>query len=121
MARSDVGHHVGHTQPVLLHAQFDGLDRVRRGDRVVLCLIGLHQGSDHLEALAFGRVGRGVEILDVGPLHPVSHGDDQPVVIPFDIEDDTELAITSGVASKTHIHNLLHRLIDRKPVTPVML
>ena len=29
-----------------------------------------------------------------------------------------ELALEAGVPTKTHILNLLHRLIDRKPIDP---
>lgn len=59
VARADVGHHVGHGQPGLVHAEFDGLDGVERPQRVVFFLPGLDEGDEGLEVGAFlaGGVG----------------------------------------------------------------
>ena len=51
-----------------------------------------------------------VEILAL-----VLHHDEQAVLVAV------ELALEAGVPSKTHILNLLHRLIDGKPITPPMV
>ena len=48
-----------------------------------------------------------VEILAL-----VLHHDEQAVLVAV------ELALENGVPTKTHVLNLLHRLLDGKPVTP---
>ena len=40
-------------QPLLFHPEFDGLDRVRRAERVVLVLVGFDQGHEHVPLVGF--------------------------------------------------------------------
>lgn len=60
-----------------------------------------------LQATLLKQPGGDREMVDVLAL--VLHHDEQAVLAAV------ELALKSGVASKTHILNLLHRLLDGKP------
>src|SRR5476649_1894295 len=59
-------------EPALLHGKFDRLYRIGHVHRKVLALVGLDQGSEDIQALAFGRIGvgghQGLYLLERGPV-----------------------------------------------------
>lgn len=63
-----------------------------------------------LQALILQKPGGDREMVDI--LSLVLHHDEQAVLCAID------MALDDGVPTKTHILNLLHRLVDRKPITP---
>jgi hypothetical protein len=46
-------------EPLLLDPELDRLDRIRWVDRVMLALIGVDQGSQHIEPVTFRRARAG--------------------------------------------------------------
>ena len=44
-------------QSLLLHPEFDRLDRIRRIHRIVFCFIGIDQGREHVQSIAVARSG----------------------------------------------------------------
>ena len=67
------------------------------------------EGFRQLQALMLRRVGGDREMVDVLAL--VLHHDEQAVLAAV------ELALAEGVATKTHVLNILHRLVDGKTST----
>jgi len=65
---ADAGHQILGGQPGLLHADFDRLDRVGRGDGVVFALVRLNQCDQYVELIAFGGANfrRVVEVRRIG-------------------------------------------------------
>jgi hypothetical protein len=51
---ADHGFEIARRQPLLVHAEFDRLDRIGGIDRVVPRLVGLHQGGQHIQTIAVG-------------------------------------------------------------------
>ena len=66
-----------------------------------------------LQAGLLKRPGGDREMVDI--LSLVLHHDEQAVLYAV------ELALEAGLPTKTHVLNLLHRLIDGKPVNPVAI
>jgi hypothetical protein len=64
-----------------------------------------------LQAVLLKQPGGDREMVEILAL--VLHHDEQAVLTAV------ELALEAGVASKTHVLNVLHRLLDGKPVAPV--
>jgi len=69
----------------------------------------LPDGFKQLQNLMLRRVGGDREMVDVLAL--VLHHDEQAVLAAV------ELALAEGVATKTHVLNILHRLVDGKTTT----
>lgn len=69
----------------------------------------LPAGFRQLQALMLRRVGGDREMVDILAL--VLHHDEQAVLTAV------ELALAEGVATKTHVLNILHRLVDGKTAT----
>ncbi len=65
-----------------------------------------------LQAILLKQPGGDREMVEILAL--VLHHDEQAVITAV------ELALDSGVASKTHVLNVLHRLLDGKPVAPTV-
>ena len=56
-ARTDNRLEIASSQPLLLHAKLDRLDRIGRIHRFMFALIGVNQGRQHIEPVAVGRAG----------------------------------------------------------------
>ncbi|BEP45043.1 IS21 family transposase [Variovorax sp. V15] len=70
----------------------------------------LPQGFRRLQAVLLKQPGGDREMVEILAL--VLHHDEQAVLTAV------ELSLEAGVASKTHVLNVLHRLLDAKPVAP---
>jgi hypothetical protein len=70
----------------------------------------LPEGFRRLQATLLKQPGGDREMVEILAL--VLHHDEQAVLTAV------ELALEAGVASKTHVLNVLHRLLDGKPVAP---
>ena len=70
----------------------------------------LPQGFRRLQTVLLKQPGGDREMVEILAL--VLHHDEQAVLTAV------ELALEAGVASKTHVLNVLHRLLDGKPVAP---
>lgn len=70
----------------------------------------LPQGFRRLQAALLKQPGGDREMVEILAL--VLHHDEQAVLTAV------ELALEAGVASKTHVLNVLHRLLDGKPMAP---
>ncbi|MNV41117.1 hypothetical protein D3C71_1327450 [compost metagenome] len=62
---ADAGYQILGGEPGLLHAEFDCLNRVGRGNGVVLVFVRLDQGDQYVEFIALGGadLGRMVEVV----------------------------------------------------------
>ncbi len=67
------------------------------------------EGFRQLQALMLRRIGGDREMVDILAL--VLHHDEQAVL------PAVELALAEGVATKIHVLNILHRLVDGKTAT----
>nr|ART90513.1 mobile element protein [uncultured bacterium] len=70
----------------------------------------LPQGFRRLQTVLLKQPGGDREMVEILAL--VLHHDEQAVLTAV------ELSLEAGVASKTHVLNVLHRLLDGKPVAP---
>jgi hypothetical protein len=70
----------------------------------------LPQGFKQLQTVLLKQPGGDREMVEILAL--VLHHDEQAVLTAV------ELALEAGVASKTHVLNVLHRLLDGKPTAP---
>jgi hypothetical protein len=66
----DIGLQVFREQTLLIHAEFDGLHRIGRADGVMLVLVSLHQGHQHLPLVHLGGSLRRLE----NGFQPPKHG-----------------------------------------------
>ena len=73
----------------------------------------LPEAFKRLQQHLLRRVGGDREMVEILAL--VLHHDEQAVLVAV------ELALEDGVPAKTHILNRLHRLIDGKPATPLVV
>jgi hypothetical protein len=71
--------------------------------------VEMPDGFRQLQALMLRRMGGDREMVDILAL--VLHHDEQAVLAAV------ELALAEGVATKTHVLNILHRLVDGKTAT----
>jgi hypothetical protein len=58
-ARTDDRLEIASREALLPHAKLDRFDRIGRVDRFVLALVGVDQGRQHVEPIAFRRAGLG--------------------------------------------------------------